>query len=82
VIILALGVGGILAGIVGVFLAVPVAGGISVILSYARREPPPESPVTDEPPGKDGMCRAVVPAQVGPPQLKRARCAQVVNRGA
>ena len=31
---------------------------------------------------KDGMCRAVVPAQVGPPQLKRARCAQVVNRGA
>src|SRR3954451_10681620 len=28
------------------------------------------------------MCRAVVPAHVGPPQLKRARCAQVVNRGA
>ncbi len=50
VIVLALGVGGILAGLVGVFLAVPVAGVISVILSYARREPPPESPVTDEPP--------------------------------
>ena len=32
--------------------------------------------------GEDGMCRVVVPAQVGPPQLKRARCAQVANRGA
>jgi len=47
VIILALSVGGILAGIVGVFLAVPVAGVISVVLSYVRHEPPPESPVTD-----------------------------------
>ena len=48
VIILSLGVGGVLAGIIGVFLAVPVAGVLSVILSYVRREPPPESPVTDE----------------------------------
>jgi predicted PurR-regulated permease PerM len=51
VIILALGVGGIVAGIIGVFLAVPVAGVISVILSYVRREPPPDSPVADDPPG-------------------------------
>jgi putative heme transporter len=50
VILIALGVGGILAGIIGVFLAVPVAGVISVILSYVRREPPPESPVVDPPP--------------------------------
>jgi predicted PurR-regulated permease PerM len=50
VIIIALGVGGIIAGIIGVFLAVPVAGVISVILSYARREPPPGTPLTDAPP--------------------------------
>ena len=50
VIIIALGVGGIIAGIIGVFLAVPVAGVISVILSYARREPPPDTPLTGEPP--------------------------------
>ena len=50
VIIIALGIGGIIAGIIGVFLAVPVAGVISVILSYARREPPPDTPLTDEPP--------------------------------
>ncbi|HEV8053403.1 MAG TPA: AI-2E family transporter [Candidatus Limnocylindrales bacterium] len=48
VIIIALGIGGILAGIVGVFLAVPVAGVISVILSHARREPPPDTPITDD----------------------------------
>jgi predicted PurR-regulated permease PerM len=50
VIILALGVGGIVAGLIGVFLAVPVAGVLSVILSYVRREPPPESPVADASP--------------------------------
>jgi len=46
VIIVALGVG----GIIGVLLAVPGAGVISVILSYARREPLPETPLTVEPP--------------------------------
>jgi predicted PurR-regulated permease PerM len=50
VIILALGVGGVIAGIIGVFLAVPVAGVVAVLLSYVRREPPPHSPVTDDAP--------------------------------
>jgi predicted PurR-regulated permease PerM len=49
VIVVSLGIGGVLAGIIGVFLAVPTAGVISVILAYVRRESPPESPVTDEP---------------------------------
>jgi predicted PurR-regulated permease PerM len=49
VIVIALGVGGILAGVIGVFLAVPVAGVIAVILSYVRREPPPDSPLTEPP---------------------------------
>lgn len=49
VIILSLGVGGILAGIIGVFLAVPVAGSLSVMLDFARNRPPPESPVVEEP---------------------------------
>jgi predicted PurR-regulated permease PerM len=48
VIIVALGAGGILGGIVGVFLAVPVAGILSVVLEYARDRPPPESPVVEE----------------------------------
>jgi putative heme transporter len=48
VIIVALGAGGILGGIVGVFLAVPVAGIVSVVLEYARDRPPPESPVLEE----------------------------------
>jgi len=51
VIVVALAIGGILAGIVGVFLAVPVAGIVSVVLEYARGAPPPDSPLTDpEPP--------------------------------
>jgi putative heme transporter len=54
VIIVALGIGGIVGGIIGVFLAVPVAGVISVILSYVRREPPPESPVGDDAPAAEG----------------------------
>src|SRR3712207_3294358 len=58
VILLALGVGGIIAGIVGVFLAVPVAGVISVLLGYVRREPPPESPVTADPPAGAQPARA------------------------
>ena len=51
VIVVALAIGGILAGIVGVFLAVPVAGIVSVVLEYARGAPPPDSPLTEtEPP--------------------------------
>ena len=42
-IIVALAVG----GIVGIFLAVPVAGIIAVVLAYARDQPAPRSPVAD-----------------------------------
>ena len=49
VIVIALAAGGILGGIVGVFLAVPLAGVVSVVLDYVKDEPPPESPVVDEP---------------------------------
>jgi predicted PurR-regulated permease PerM len=48
-IVIALGAGGILAGIVGVFLAVPVAGIASVVLQYAQDRPRPDSPLTGEP---------------------------------
>jgi predicted PurR-regulated permease PerM len=48
VIVVALAAGGILGGIVGVFLAVPVAGVISVILDYSQDHPPPESPLLDD----------------------------------
>jgi len=48
VIVVALAAGGILGGIVGVFLAVPVAGVISVILEYARDEPARDSPLVEE----------------------------------
>jgi predicted PurR-regulated permease PerM len=48
VIVVALAAGGILGGIVGVFLAVPVAGVLSVILDYSQDHPPPESPLLDE----------------------------------
>lgn len=48
-IVIALAAGGILGGIIGVFLAVPLAGVASVVLDYVRAEPPPESPVVDEP---------------------------------
>jgi len=50
VIVVALGAGGILAGIVGVFLAVPVAGIVSVVIEYARERPPPDSPPLEEEP--------------------------------
>ena len=50
VILVSLGAGGILAGIVGVFLAVPVAGIVSVVLEYARDRPPPESPLLEDAP--------------------------------
>jgi predicted PurR-regulated permease PerM len=49
VIIISLGIGGVVAGIIGVFLAVPVAGSISVVLDYVRNRPPPDSPVVEEP---------------------------------
>jgi len=47
VIVVALAAGGILAGIVGVFLAVPVAGVLSVVLQYAQNRPAPDTPLTD-----------------------------------
>jgi len=50
VIVVALAAGGILAGIVGVFLAVPVAGVVSVVLQYAQNRPPPDTPLTDADP--------------------------------
>jgi predicted PurR-regulated permease PerM len=46
-IIVALAAGGILGGIVGVFLAVPTAGIISVVLQYTRERPAPESPLLE-----------------------------------
>ena len=48
VIVVALAAGGILGGIVGVFLAVPTAGIVSVILEYSRDRPAPESSLLDE----------------------------------
>jgi predicted PurR-regulated permease PerM len=62
VIVVALGVGGVLAGIIGVFLAVPVAGVISVLLQYARGAPPPESPVADDPEPAEPPERRPAPA--------------------
>jgi predicted PurR-regulated permease PerM len=47
VIVVALAAGGILGGIVGVFLAVPTAGIISVVLEYARERPAPDSPLLE-----------------------------------
>jgi predicted PurR-regulated permease PerM len=49
VIVVALGAGGILAGIIGVFLAVPIAGVISVVLDYTQNRPPPETPLSEAP---------------------------------
>ena len=48
VILIALTAGGILAGIIGVFLAVPVAGSAAVVLDYVRGGPAPDSPPTNE----------------------------------
>jgi putative heme transporter len=53
VIVVALAAGGILAGIIGVFLAVPVAGVISVVLQYAQDRPPPQTPLTESPAAAD-----------------------------
>lgn len=49
VIVVALATGGILAGIIGVFLAVPVAGVASVIVEYAQNRPAPDTPLTEAP---------------------------------
>ena len=48
VIVLALTAGGVLAGIVGVFLAVPFAATISTIITFVRGGREPEGPVTPE----------------------------------
>jgi predicted PurR-regulated permease PerM len=48
VIVVALAAGGILAGIVGVFLAVPAAGIVSVVLQYAQNRPAPDTPLTED----------------------------------
>ena len=48
-IVVALAAGGILAGIIGVFLAVPVAGVISVVLQYAQDRTPPATPLSESP---------------------------------
>ena len=49
VIVVALAAGGILAGIIGVFLAVPVAGVASVVVDYAQNREPPDTPLTESP---------------------------------
>jgi predicted PurR-regulated permease PerM len=45
VIVLSLALGGIVAGIIGVFLAVPTAGVISTIINYVRDRPQPAPPL-------------------------------------
>lgn len=48
VIVLGLALGGVVAGIIGVFLAVPVAGVISTVIDWARNRPQPEPPLAEE----------------------------------
>lgn len=45
VIILALALGGVIAGIIGVFLAVPIAGVASTVISFVRDGPQPDPPL-------------------------------------
>ena len=47
VIILSLAIGGVVAGLIGVFLAVPTAGAISTVIDYARHRPPPDPPLAE-----------------------------------
>lgn len=47
-VILALAVGGIVAGLIGVFLAVPVAAVVATALDYTRGKEPPPAPATAE----------------------------------
>jgi predicted PurR-regulated permease PerM len=48
VIVLSLALGGVVAGIIGVFLAVPTAGVISTIISFVREHPAPDPPLAPE----------------------------------
>ena len=64
VIVLALAVGAVLGGIVGVFLAVPVAGVASTLIDYFRGGGGPDSPVADHDPGTGtGSAPAPAPAR-------------------
>jgi putative heme transporter len=45
VIVISLALGGVVAGIIGVFLAVPTAGAISTVIDYTRNQPKPDPPV-------------------------------------
>lgn len=54
-IIIGLATGGILAGVIGIFLAVPIASVISVTLDYGKDKPPPESPLADTPEEELGL---------------------------
>jgi predicted PurR-regulated permease PerM len=47
VIILSLAFGGVVAGIIGVFLAVPTAGVISTVLDYVRNRAQPDPPLAE-----------------------------------
>lgn len=47
-IVLALATGGVLAGIIGVFLAVPIAATISTTITYFRAGPRPDSPIVSD----------------------------------
>jgi predicted PurR-regulated permease PerM len=69
VILVAHGTGGILAGVVGVFLAVPTAGIISVVIEYGRDRPPPDSPLLDDAASSAVSCR-----RRGGKALSMSRC--------
>jgi putative heme transporter len=47
VIILSLALGGVVAGLIGVFLAVPTAGVISTVIDYVRSRPGPDPPLAE-----------------------------------
>ena len=47
VIVLSLALGGVVAGIIGIFLAVPTAGVVSTVIRYLRDQARPDSPVAD-----------------------------------
>jgi predicted PurR-regulated permease PerM len=46
-IVLSLAFGGVVAGIIGVFLAVPAAGVVSTVLDYVRNRPQPDPPLAE-----------------------------------
>ena len=47
-IVISLATGGIVAGLIGVFLAVPVAGVISTLIAYSRGAPEPDPELAQE----------------------------------